>query len=138
MINKFEKIISQLHDARLFGFLLDINPNTMDLNLILYVQIFSDYDCDSELYSLEKALVVFERASITKLSIHNDLSNGQFFITDIIIEKLLDDKFTFNFIFNDSSIELILVAENINLISSGKIEQKDWQFLPTNWQNLFN
>ncbi|MBF7689354.1 hypothetical protein [Acinetobacter pollinis] len=138
MIDKFEKIISQLHDARLFGFLIDINPNTMDSNLILYVQIFSDYDFNSELYSLEKALVVFECSSINRLSIDNDLSNGQFFITDIIIEKLLDDKFTFNFIFNDSSIELILVAENINLISSGKIEKKDWQFLPTNWQNLFN
>ncbi|SDB88769.1 hypothetical protein [Acinetobacter boissieri] len=138
MIDKFEKIISHLHDARLFGLLLDINPNTMDLNLILYVQIFSDYDCDNDLYLLEKALVVFEKASINKLSINNDLSNGQFFITDIVIEKLLDDKFTFNFIFNDSSIELVLVAKSINLFSSGKIEEKDWQFLPTNWQNLFN
>lgn len=136
MIEKFEKIISQLHDARLFGFLIDTNPNTMDFNLILYVQIFSDYDCD--LYSLEKALVVFESASINKLSIDNDLSSGQFFITDIVIKKLSDDKFTFNFIFNDSSIELILVSENLNLISSGKVEKKDWQLLPTNWQNLFN
>lgn len=135
MIDNFEKIISKLHDARLFGFLLDSNPNTMDLNFILYVQIFSDYNC--ELYSLEKAFIVFEKASITKLSINNDLFNGQFFINDIIIEQSKNEKFTFNFIFDDPSIELILISENINLITSGIVEENNIQFLPTNWRGLF-
>jgi hypothetical protein len=136
MISNFEKIISILHDARLFGFLLDSNPNTMDLNFILYVQIFSDYNY--ELYSLEKAFIVFEKTSITKLSINNDLSGGQFFINDIIIEQLKDGKFTFNFIFDDTSIELILISENINIINSGLIKENNIQFLPTNWRKLLD
>jgi len=136
MIENFEKIISKLHDARLFGFLLDSNPNTMDLNFILYVQIFSDYNC--ELYSLEKAFIVFEKASIAKLSITNDLFNGQFFINDIVAEQSKNEKFIFNFIFDDPSIELILISENVNLISSGVVEENNIQFLPTNWRGLFD
>lgn len=136
MINNFEKIISRLHDARLFGFLLDSNPNTMDLNFILYVQIFSDYN--DELYSLEKAFIIFEKTTITKLSINNDLFGGQFFITDILVEQLEDEKFTFNFIFNDTSIELILISKNIDLINSGLITENRIQFLPTNWKSLLD
>ncbi|RYY80399.1 MAG: hypothetical protein EOO69_03140 [Moraxellaceae bacterium] len=136
MINNFEKIISKLHDARLFGFLLDSNPNSMEVKFILYVQLFSDYDC--ELYSLEKALLIFETPSVTKLSINDDLFNGQFFITDILIQQLEDRKFTFNFIFNDSSIELVIIAENMNLISSGIVEENNIQFLSTNWRGLLD
>lgn len=136
MIDNFEKIISELHDARLFGFLLDSNPNTMEVKFILYVQLFSDYDC--ELYSLEKALLIFETPSVTKLRINDDLFNGQFFITDILIQQLEDRKFNFNFIFNDSSIELVIIAENMNLISSGMMEENNIQFLETNWQGLFH
>lgn len=136
MINNFEKIISELHDARLFGFLLDSNPNTMEVKFILYVQLFSDYDC--ELYSLEKALLIFETPSVTKLSINDDLFSGQFFITNILIKQLEDRKFSFNFIFNDSSIELIIIAENMNLITSGIVEENNIQFLPTNWQSIFH
>lgn len=136
MINNFEKLTAQLHDARLFGFLLDSNPKTMDLNFILYVQIFSDYNC--ELYSLEKALIVFEKASITKLRINNDLFGGQFFVTDIVVEQLKEGKLEFNFVFNDTSIELILTSENVRLISSGQVEENNVQFLPTNWEGLLN
>lgn len=135
MIDNFEKIISKLHDARLFGFLLDSNPTSMEVKFILYVQLFSDYDC--ELYSLEKALLIFETPSVTKLRINDDLFNGQFFITDILIQHLEDRKFIFNFIFDDSSIELVIIAENMNLISSGLIEENNIQFLATNWQGLF-
>ena len=136
MIKKFEKIISELHDARLFGFLLDNSPNSMEVKFILYVQLFSDYDC--ELYSLEKALLIFETPSVTKLSLNDDLFHGQFFITDILIQQLEDGKFTFHFVFDDSSIELIIIAENMNVIRSGVIEEKPFQFLPTNWRKLLD
>lgn len=126
MINDFEKIISELHDARLFGFLLDSNPNTMEVKFILYVQLFSDYDC--ELYSIEKALLIFEAPSVTKLSINDDLFSGQFFITNILIKQLEDRKFSFNFIFDDSSIELIIIAEDMNLITSGIVEKIIFSF----------
>lgn len=45
---------------------------------------------------------------------------------------------TFNFIFtfDDSIIKLALSATNINLIKSGIIEQKNEQFLSTEWKNL--
>lgn len=62
MIDKFEKINSQLHDARLFGFFLEIDENQMDLNFIVYAQVFSDHDFDLELYSLEKVLVIFKKS----------------------------------------------------------------------------
>jgi len=136
MINDFEKTISKLHDARLFGFLLDSNPNTMEVKFILYVQLFSDYDC--ELYSLEKALLIFETPSVTKLSINDDLFSGQFFITNILIKQLEDRKFSFNFIFDDSSIELIIIAEDMNLITSGIVEENNIQFLPTNWGGILD
>lgn len=136
MIDNFEKIISKLHDARLFGFLIESNPNSMEVKFILYVQLFSDYE--RELYSLEKALLIFETPSVTKLNINDDLFNGQFFITDILIQQPEDRKFTFNFVFDDSSVELVITAENMNLISSGMIEENNIQFLPTNWQGLFH
>ncbi|OTG66667.1 hypothetical protein [Acinetobacter silvestris] len=138
MINKFDELISKLHDARLFGFLLDHDPNTMDLNLILYVQIFSDYNFELELYSLEKTFIIFEKTSINKLSINNDLFSGQFFITDIVVEQLEDKKFKYNFFFNVTSIELILISENVHLISSGIIKENNIQFLPTNWKSLLD
>ena len=54
LIHKFNSMINQLHDARVFGILFDNNPLTQDLSLILYVQIFSDFE--SEKYTLEKGL----------------------------------------------------------------------------------
>lgn len=138
MINKFDEILSKLHDARLFGFFLDHDPSTMDLNFILYVQIFSDYNFELELYSLEKAFIIFEKTSINKLSINNDLLGGQFFITDIVVEQLDDGKFTFKFIFNDTSIELILISNNVHLIGSGIIKENNIQFLPTNWKSILD
>lgn len=135
MINKFDSLF-RLHDARLYGFLLDSDPKNFSLNVLLYAHLFSDFESDK--YSLEKALVVFENASIEKFSITNDLSSGQFYITECIAYDLGSDKFKFIFKFNDSTIELILIAENMKLITSGVVEEKEDQFLTTNWVNLFN
>lgn len=134
-------MINQLHDARVFGILFDNNPLTQDLSLILYVQIFSDFE--SEKYTLEKGLIVFEEALIDNLSIIKDLSYGQFFITSIDfvdcglwIVDCGNGTFNFIFTFDDSIIKLALSATNINLIKSGIIEQKNEQFLSTEWKNL--
>lgn len=127
-------MINQLHDARVFGILFDNNPLTQDLSLILYVQIFSDFE--SEKYTLEKGLIVFEEALIDNLSIIKDLSYGQFFITSIDFVDYGNGRFNFIFTFDDSIIKLALSATNINLIKSGIIEQKNEQFLSTEWKNL--
>ncbi|WP_312049233.1 hypothetical protein [Acinetobacter courvalinii] len=134
MINKFDSILSRLHDARLYGFLLDIEPKNFTSNVLLYIHLFSDFDLGK--YSLEKGLLVFENASIEKLSIANDLSSGQFYIIDCIVNDLGNNKFRFSFTFNDPSIRLDLIAENIFIKSSGLVEQKEEQFLATNWTNL--
>ena len=134
MINKFNSLINQLHDARVFVILFDNNPLTYDLNLILYVQIFSDFE--SEKYTLEKGLIVFEEALIDNFSIIKDLSYGQFFITGIDFVDCGNGRFNFIFTFDDSIIKLALSATNINLIMSGIIEQKNEQFLSTEWKNL--
>lgn len=83
---------------------------------------------------MKKSLLSSKKASIHKLSIDNDLDGGQFFIVDIMVERLQDNKFEFN----DSSIELIIISEDLNLITSGTAEQNDWQFLPTNWKNILD
>lgn len=45
MIENFYKYLGALHDARLYGFLLDWNPELWKFDIILYVHIFSDFDC---------------------------------------------------------------------------------------------
>ena len=134
MTYKFDKFIDALHDARLFGFLLDFEPHTFNLNLILYVQLFSDYENGK--YSIEKGLAIFEKASIHKLSIIEDLNSAQFYIVDIEIKDLENAKFMFTFKFNEPSIELVLIAENLNIRTSGFIEENEEQFLPSIWNNL--
>jgi hypothetical protein len=134
MIN-INQEISRLHDARVFGFLLDSNPVTLDLNFILYVQRFLGYENDE--YDLEKSLVVFESTVIKKLSISDDIYNGQFFITDIEISEFRDsNKWKFTFSFNDDSFELVIAAENMIVIPSGKIEKNVYQHLFTDWVQL--
>ncbi|USA45197.1 hypothetical protein NDN11_10695 [Acinetobacter sp. C26M] len=134
MDKKVYHLLGNLHDARLYGFLLDVDPQTFSLNVLLYVHIFSTFE--DEKYSLEKALVVFEKASIHKFSITNDLSGGQFYIVDCIVKDFGNEEFKFIFTFNDPSIELILIAENMSIKTSGIVEEKDEQLLPTNWLKL--
>lgn len=134
MINKFDSLLSRLHDARLYGFLLDFVPKNFTLNVLLYVHLFSDFE--DEKYSLEKALVAFENASIEKFSIINDLSSGQFYIIDCVVNSLECGRFKFIFTFNDPAIALILTAENIKLTTSEEVEKKEDQLLTTNWLNL--
>ena len=93
MIENFYKYLGALHDARLYGFLLDWNPELWKFDVILYVHIFSDFDCELEQYSLKKALVTFENASIDKFSITNDLSCGQFYIIDYEVKDLGNGKY---------------------------------------------
>ncbi|WP_228270382.1 hypothetical protein [Acinetobacter colistiniresistens] len=134
MNKKIDQLLGRVHDARLYGFLLDVDPKTFSLNVLLYIHIFSTFE--DEKYSLEKALVVFEKASIHKFSITNDLSSGQFYVVDCIVKDLGNEKFKFIFTFNDPSIELVLIAENMRIKTSGIVEKKDEQFLPTNWFKL--
>lgn len=136
MINEFDEAISHLHDARLHGFLLDSDPKCLDLNFILYVQFFLDYNCEK--YEIEKGFVVFENAIINQLSILNEKDGGQFYIIDIEVEKLRSGKFKFSFSFNDPSVTLILISDNMKITKSGRIETNDLQFLPTNWLKLLS
>lgn len=136
VINEFDETISHLHDARLHGFLLDSDPKSLDLNFILYVQFFLDYNCEK--YEIEKGFVVFENAMINQLSILNEKDGGQFYIIDIAVEQLSSGKFKFSFSFNDPSVSLILISDNMKITKSGRIETNDLQFLPTNWLKLLS
>lgn len=136
MTNDFDETISYLHDARVYGFFLDSDPNTLNLNFTLYVQLFLNYN--SEKYELEKGLLVFENAMINQLSILNDKDGGQFYIIHITVEQLSDGKFKFDFSFNDPSVNLILISDNMQLNKSGKLETNNFQFLPTNWTKLLD
>lgn len=138
MIENFYKYLGALHDARLYGFLLDWNPESWKFDVILYVHIFSDFDCELEQYSLEKALVTFENASIDKFSITNDLNCGQFYIIDYEVKDLGNGKYQFIFEFNDTVPELIITAENMQLTTSGVVVEKNEQHLATNWSKLFD
>lgn len=40
MSEKIDQLLGYLHDARLYGFLLDVDPKTFDLNVLLYIHIF--------------------------------------------------------------------------------------------------
>ena len=91
-----------------------------------------------EQYSLEKALVTFENASIDKFSITNDLSCGQFYIIDYEVKDLGNDKYQFVFEFNDTVPELIITAENMRITTSGVVVEKNEQHLATNWSKLFD
>ena len=131
MTDKFDKYLGVLHDSRLYGFLLDWNPELWKFDVILYIHIFSDFDFELERYSLEKALVTFENASIDKFSITNDLYCGQFYITQYDVNDLGNGKYQFIFEFNDEIPELVLTAENMRITTSGVVEVKDEQFLAT-------
>ncbi|MHA3104175.1 hypothetical protein [Acinetobacter sp. ANC 3791] len=136
MKNNFDLIAGMAHDSRVFGFLFDSNYQTLKLNFILYIQLFGDFD--SGKFSLEKAFLVFENTKISKLNITDDIYAGQFYITDIQTKQLENGEFIFEFNFNDSSIELTLIAENLKLVQSGNVQKEDIQFLNTNWMNLLH
>lgn len=138
MTDKFDKYLGKLHDSRLYGFLLNWDPVLWKFDVILYIHIFSDFDSELEQYSLEKALVTFENASIDKFSITNDLYCGQFYIIDYIVKDLGNGKYQFIFEFNDEIPELVLTAKNMHITTSGVVESKNDQFLATNWSKLFD
>lgn len=136
MISKFDNVLGVLHDARFYGFLLDSNPKTFNLNVLLYIHIFSNFE--SGKYSLEKGLVTFENSIINRFTINDDLSSGQFYITDYDIEDSDNNRFKFTFFFNNPSMELVLTARSIKIIRAGFREENDQQFLPTNWIKLLD
>ncbi|WP_336170558.1 hypothetical protein [Acinetobacter sp. 161(2023)] len=136
MISKFDNVLGVLHDARLYGFLLDSNPKTFNLNVLLYIHIFSNFE--SGKYFLEKGLVTFENSVINRFTITDDLSSGQFYITDYDIEDLNNNRFKFTFFFNNPSMELVLSARSIKITRAGFHKENDEQFLPTNWIKLLD
>ncbi|KXO80473.1 hypothetical protein AYK86_10545 [Acinetobacter venetianus] len=137
MNKMFDEHLEKLHDSRLYGFLLDWDSKLCKLNVLLYIHIFSEFNFELETYSLEKALVVFENASIDRFSIINDLSSGQFYINKYSVVDLGSGKYQFIFDFDSSIPELAITAENILIKSSGFIKEEDKQFLSTNWLKLF-
>lgn len=138
MTDKFDKYLGKLHDSRLYGFLLNWDPELWKFDVILYIHIFSDFDTELERYSLEKALVTFENASIDKFSITNDLTCGQFYIIQFDVVDLGNGKYQFTFEFNKAIPELVITAKNMHITTSGVVETKNDQFLATNWSKLFD
>ena len=96
----FDEHLEKLHDSRLYGFLLDWDSKLCKLNVLLYIHIFSEFNFELETYSLEKALVVFENASIDRFSIINDLGSGQFYINKYSVVDLGSGKYQFIFEFD--------------------------------------
>ncbi len=134
-MNKFfQEIIDQLHDARIFGFLFDNDRATFKFDFYIYVQLFGDYENDA--YELRKALLRFSDVKIEELSIVNDLSRGQYFITSVNITQETSELYKFNFIFSSTDIKLSLSAADIEIITSDKIEYSSDQYLKTDWLSL--
>jgi hypothetical protein len=85
---------------------------------------------------LKKALLLFNDIKIELLSIENDLSSGQYFISNINIEKESGELYRFNFVFSSTEIKLNLLAADFEMIVSDKIEYSLDQYLRTDWLNL--
>jgi hypothetical protein len=130
----FQEIIDQLHDARVFGFLFDNERETFKFDFYIYVQLFGDYENES--YELRKALLQFSDVKIDSLSIENDLSRGQYFISSINIDQEASGIYKFNFVFSTSEIKLKLFAEDFKIITSDNIEHSLDQYLKTDWLSL--
>ena len=134
MNKSFQEIIDQLHDARVFGFLFDNDREAFIYNFYIYVQLFGDFKDTS--CELRKALVRFGDAKIDALSIENDLSRGQYFITSINVNQDECGLPYFDFIFNSDDLKLSLFAADIEIIISEKIEYSTDQYLKTDWVSL--
>jgi len=130
----FDEIVDQLHDARVFGFLFDNDIETFEYNFYIYVQLFGDFEDVS--YELRRALVRFSDAKIDVLSIENDLSRGQFFITSINVNQDENGLLYLSFVFNSDDLKLHLFAADIEIISSEKAEYSVGQYLKTDWVTL--
>jgi len=136
MNKHFRGIIDQLHDARIFGFLFDNDIKAFKSNFYIYVQLFGDFYFEDSSYELTKALVRFSDAKIHALSIENDVSRGQFFITSINVSQDESELPYFNFIFDDDDLKLSLFAADVEIITSEKIEYSTAQYLKTDWVSL--
>lgn len=136
MKRPFQEIIDQLHDARIFGFLFDNDREGYKYSFYIYVQLFGDYD--DGLYELRKALIRLNDARLKKLSIANDLSQGQFFITGVDADMSNGELTNFKFSFNSDDLELNVSATNIEIILSDQIERSRDQYLKTEWSSLLN
>jgi hypothetical protein len=134
MNREFQDIIDQLHDARVFGFLFDNDREAFKFDFYIYVQLFGDFEDKS--YALKKALLRFSDVKIEHLSIENDLSRGQFFISYINVNQEKSELHQFEFFFNSNDIKLNLFAADVEIITSEKIEYSLDQYLKTNWVGL--
>lgn len=134
MMNGFDADISLLHDARVFGFFIDNNREEFKSDFYLYVQVFGDFN--ENRYFMRKSLVRFDNAKIIKLSIENDFDQGQYFVTDVIINPSLSGEYEFTFVFNAENIALKLKAADMHVIKSDKVESGSDQYMTSNWEAL--
>jgi len=133
MIERFEKNVALLHDARVFGFFFDTNK-LYEANFYLYIQLFGVFNEPN--FHMKRALLRFKGAMVVRLSIENDLSEGQHFITELKISSVCKTKYSFNFSFNSKTVELKLNADDMELVTSNQEELDNIQYLPTNWRSL--
>jgi len=136
MMKSFDADISILHDARVFGFLFDNNREKFKSDFYLYVQVFGEFN--ENRYFMRKSLVHFDNAKIIKLSIENDIDQGQYFITDVIIKSGLSGEYEFTVVFNAENIALKLEADDMCVIKSDKVESGSDQYLASNWESLLH
>lgn len=134
MNSDFDEITEQLHDARVFGFLFDNDRAKFKFDFYLYVQLFGEFDKSA--YHLKRALLRFGDASIHMLSIKNDISRGQYFISEFNVTQKDKESYSFDIIFNSNDIELSLTAVNVELTVSEKVECSSDQYLISDWSRL--
>jgi len=134
MNTDFQEITDQLHDARVFGFLFDNDRSKFKFDFYLYIQLFDEFK--DEAYQLKKALLRFSDAKIDVLSITNDLSRGQYFITTLNIIQKEKGIYQFDAIFNSDDVKLSLSAASIEIIVSEKTGYSSDQYLKTSWHEL--
>ena len=130
----FDEITEQLHDARVFGFLFDNDRAKFKFDFYLYVQLFGEFEKGT--YHLKRALLRFNDASIHTLSIKDDVSRGQYFISEVNVTPIDKESNRFDIIFNSNDLELCLTAVNLELTASESIESSSDQYLMSDWSEL--
>lgn len=130
----FDEITEQLHDARVFGFLFDNDRAKFKFDFYLYIQLFGEFEKDT--YHLKRGLLRFGDASIHILSIKDDVSRGQYFISEFVITQKDKESYRFDIVFNSNDIELSLTAVDFELIVSEKVECSSDQYLNSDWCKL--
>jgi hypothetical protein len=130
----FDEIKDQLHDARVFGFFFDNDREKFKFDFYLYIQLFGEFEKGA--YHLKRGLLRFGDASIRILSIKDDISRGQYFITEFNITQIDKESYRFDIVFNSDDVELSLTAVDFELIVSERVELSSDQYLMSDWGKL--